>query len=447
MVRTTGVLAAVLALVLAASSCGVGRGGETVEVVAPSAAGDGVATPGAEGGSDDESGSDPSEGEPPVSGADDAAEAEQADGTAAADPEAFDLVQSMIQEIAGRAIRGEFVFDGLLLAEMGASPEQLRYPFEAAANGDVAITLSPFFAEGLYGGALPADTPIELRFVGAATFLGVPAAVLERQGIEVAGDMAWMAVDPEDAGDYSGQCSVNPVNSLDAGSPEAASTGCDPLGELSELLAAVESAEVVGAEDLRGAPTTRVRINVPFAEASADGSASLAGDAGPVGAELSVGDDELAEALMQMFGEMDAVLKVELWIDDDRLLRRMAVDASSVLGGLAEMFGADSAGDAVLIRTVIDIHDYDDVTVDAPPAESLIGELAEVLSGASAASDDSDLATTSTTAVAEPYDEEYLESPPANVYENQPLCEAAGHIWDSTASECIARPSGDTTVE
>ena len=439
MVRKTGGLAAVLALALAASSCGVGSGGETVEVVVPSAEGDAGAAPEAEGGSNEESGSGSSVVELPASSSDD-------ENEASTDSEAFDLVRAMIQETSGRAIRGEFAFDGLLVSEMDASPDELRYPFEAAANGDVAIRLSPFFAASIHGGALPADTPVELRFVGAEAFLGVPAAAVERQGFEVAGDMAWMVIDPEEAGDYSAQCSVNPVDSLDAGSPEASSTGCDPLGEMSELLESMESAEVVGAEDVRGTPTTLVRISVPFAEASADGSAGLAGDAGTVGAELSA-EDEFGEAFMQMFSEMDAGLAVELWIDDDRLLRRMAVDASSVLGVFAEMFGADSSGDAVLIRTVIDIHDYDDVTVETPPAESLVDELAELLRGASAASDDSDVPTTSTVAVAEPSDEASLGSPPTAVYENEPLCEAAGHIWDSTASECTLRPPDATTAE
>ena len=427
MVRTTGVLAAVLALALAASSCGADSGGETVDVVVPSADGDAGAAAGTEGRAADEDGSGSSVVELPASGSDDEDEA-------STDSEAFDLVRAMIQETSGRAIRGEFAFDGLLVSGMGASPDELRYPFEAAAHGDVAITLSPFSAASIHVAALPADTPVELRFVGAEAFLGVPAAAVERRGFEVDGDTAWMVIDPEEAGDYSGQCSVNPVDSLDAGSPEASSTGCDPLGEMSELLEAMESAEVVGAEDVRGTPTTVVRVSVPF-EAAADGSAQLAGDAGTVGAELSA-EDEFAEAFTSMFGEMDSGLTVELWIDDNRLLRRMTVDASSVLGVLAEMFGADSSGDAVLIRTVIDIHDYDDVTVEAPPAESLIGHVSEVLGAATSAPPP----PTSTVAVAEPPDEEPLGSPPASAYQNELLCEAAGHLWDSATSECTARP-------
>ena len=80
--------------------------------------------------------------------------------------------------------------------------------------------------------------------------------------------------------------------------------------------------------------------------------------------------DPFAEGMEAFFAMLDTGFEVDVWIDDDTLIRRLAFDLASMFAGLA---GADEAVPSSLIT--LEFYDFDaDISVDAPPPELIVDD-------------------------------------------------------------------------
>ena len=286
-------------------------------------------------------------------------------------PEAGDaeaLLAAATTQLAGRSVRGEATL--ALPAEAG-SPGALSARFEFDADGDLAVTvelppgMDPEFPEG--GDA-------EVRYVGGEQYIRPPT------GTEAQGGPTWFIAEAGMAGqpgpeDQLGLLCVFPQMA------DAPAADCDPLAEAASLVSAASDAVVVGREEVRGVQTTRVGFRVSLLD--------LAGDA--LGAAPDSGDSEGfdSEGIAGAFEEMlsGLAMDVELWIDDDTLIRRMSLDLATLLMG----FVGEEADMPQFLLT-LEFYDFDaDISVEAPPPESVTDDPSTLLS-------DGDSATT------EPYD-------------------------------------------
>ena len=67
---------------------------------------------------------------------------------------------------------------------------------------------------------------------------------------------------------------------------------------------------------------------------------------------------------------LDTGFEVEVWIDDEALIRRLTYDLASMFAGLA---GPDEVIPSSLIT--VEFFDFDaDISVDAPPPEAIVDE-------------------------------------------------------------------------
>ena len=88
------------------------------------------------------------------------------------------------------------------------------------------------------------------------------------------------------------------------------------------------------------------------------------------GAFDDTASDPFAEGLDQIFGFLDAEFEVEVWIDDESLIRRLSFDLASLFAGIA---GPEAAAEMPSSRITIEFYDYDaDISVEAPPPETIV---------------------------------------------------------------------------
>ena len=368
-----------MAAVLVASAC-TDEAGEVVTAADPQVQ---VETPDSD---DSSSGATDSGDQPDADDAVDSADtgdasAPEPDGsTDAADtpadvvaPEAGDaeaLLATATTQLDGRSVRGEATL--ALPAEAGPMGA-LTARFEFDADGDLAVTvelppgLDPEFPEG---------GDVEVRYVGGQQFVRPLAGTMAEGGPTWFIAEAGMAGQPGPE-DQLGLLCVFPQMA------DAPAADCDPLAEAASLVSAASDAAVVGREDVRGVQTTRVGFRVSLLD--------LAGDA--LGAAPDSGDSEGfdSEGIAGAFEEMlsGLGLDVELWIDDDTLIRRMSLDLATLLMG----FVGEEADMPQFLLT-LEFYDFDaDISVEAPPPESVTDDPSILLS-------DGDSATT------EPYDPE-----------------------------------------
>lgn len=256
-----------------------------------------------------------------------------------------DLLLASIEATTGSAARGQTRLEGEMVE---ASGESLAVDFQIDAEGDLEAMLA--------GSGDPTVPPLTIRIVDGQTYAGFPGAFAQQMFPDFGGETAWLTVGPEFSEQFAIAC-ASPLANLQPGSAE-----CDPAADLRGLADAAEEATVLGAEELRGVPTTHIRFVVPLASLASAGA----------------GQDAFGGALG---GALEGSLPVDVWIDDDTLLRKLAVDLSGIFGGFADAFGAEDASDIAIPSwlSVIEYYDFDDsISIEAPTAESLVSDFAEV---------------------------------------------------------------------
>ena len=367
--RVAGVLAAVALL---AAACGDDGGGAATgdepqaqtETPTTTASGpdespeaDGAEASGTDAGDTDAGDTDTGSVEPDGAGSTD-------DGEADAAPDAETLLASAVTQLDGRSVRGEATFD--LAPGFGLSTS-----FDYDAEGDLAamIELPPGVDPNF-----PAGADAEFRYVGGVVYARppVPAATLAELGV----DEAWYIAEPLPTGDPFGDAmaSGGGLMCVFPQSADALLAECDPLGDIGTLLEGASDPEVVGREAVRDTETTRVRFRMSLMDLMAEAMGRTPGedDAGTTEGEFydDGSTDPFAEGMEEFFSMLDTGFEVEVWIDDDSLIRRLAYDLASMFAGLA---GPDEVIPSSLIT--VEFYDFDaDISVDAPPPEAIVDE-------------------------------------------------------------------------
>ena len=372
--RVTGILVAAVALLAAA--CGeeapeVSTDGQPAvqeEVSAPDASSDDAepsssesAAPVEEDASEDPSSGDEDSAATGSDGPDDAVSSEDA-----APVDAQALLSAATTELDGRSVRGE--------ATIELAPGfKLSTNFESDADGNLAaiVEIPPGLDPEFPGGA-----DAEVRYVGGVAYVRppVPAETLAELGV----DEAWYAAEPVAGGDPMNDAmgSAGGVMCVFPQTLDAPSSDCDLLGETGTFLEAGGEAEIIGREDVRGVEATKVRILVSLLDLAGEALGMEPdeddGEASEGGVFDDTASDPFAEGLDQIFGFLDADLEVEVWIDDESLIRRLSFDLASLFAGLA---GADADVEVPSSLITLEFYDFDaDISVEAPPPEVIIDD-------------------------------------------------------------------------
>ena len=398
MLRARTIGSVVLAVALLAAACGgddAAVGDPQVEAETPSTtqapaeepseAGDPAEPDVAEPVEEDAAGSDPE-------GPEDAAPTE---GFEAAPADAEALLAAASTSLDRRSLRGEVTLELVPGFALSAA-------IESDAEGDMAATteLPPGMDPEFPGGA-----EVETRYVGGMVYVRppVPAGTLAELGL----DEAWYVDESAVADDAMAQAmgSAGGMCIVPLATGEAVGD-CDPLGETGVFLEAARGAEIVGRENVHGAEATRVRFLVSLMDLAGEavGMAPDDDDA-ETGAFDDTASDPFAEGIEQIFGFLDAEFEVEVWIDDESLIRRLSFDLASLFAGIA---GPEAAVEMPSSLFTLEFYDFDaDISVEAPPPESIVD--VDLLVG------DDDYATSeefepSYEGCEEIYDEEYDET-------------------------------------
>jgi hypothetical protein len=191
----------------------------------------------------------------------------------------------------------------------------------------------------LSGGAL-GDGRMEFLFDGLVYYMKFP------EGADELGPLGdkWLKIDLAKAGEVAG---------VDLGALQQANQ--NPAQLMQFLRGASDDIEEIGQEQVRGVETTRYRATLDLDEAAEQGA-----DIG----ELS---DEMREQLKAEIERMKAqtgleTLPVDVWIDEDNLLRRMRMELSFPV-----------EGEQVDMEMTMDFFDFGvDVRVAPPPDEQTV---------------------------------------------------------------------------
>jgi hypothetical protein len=133
----------------------------------------------------------------------------------------------------------------------------------------------------------------------------------------------------------------------------------DPTKFLEYLATVSSGVEETGRETVRGVETTKYHAVIDFEKA-------IEQVAPETFEMLGVEPDAFADELAQMQSAIGAELPVDVWIDDDGLMRRMRMDMT--------IEGQTAAVD-------MEMYDYGvDVEVEAPPADE-VGDMSSLLGG------------------------------------------------------------------
>ena len=172
---------------------------------------------------------------------------------------------------------------------------------------------------------------------------------------DFSGETAWFTVTGQNAEQFAIAC-ASPLSQLGAQPGD-----CDPTADLRGLADVAAEVTVVGDEEVRGVPSQRLRFTVSMADlpSATDAQDGLGGDLG---------------------GMLEGSIAVDVWIDDDMLIRMLVVDLSSIFGGFAEAIGTDGADiELPTWRSVVEYHDFDEsISIEAPSPESLLGDFSQV---------------------------------------------------------------------
>ena len=192
---------------------------------------------------------------------------------------------------------------------------------------------------------------------------------------ELGVDEAWYVAEPAAAGDPMTQAMGSAgVMCIFPQMLDEPLEDCDPVGETGAFLEAASEAEIVGREDLRGVETTRVRFLVSLLDLAGEdlGIEPDDDETSESGAFDDTASDPFAEGMEQIFGFLDAEFEVEVWIDDESLIRRLSFDLASLFAGIA---GPEAAAEMPSSLISVEFYDFDaDISVDAPPADAIVDE-------------------------------------------------------------------------
>ncbi len=284
------------------------------------------------------------------------------DGATAETVDAAALLASAMTQLDGRSVRGEATFQ--------AGPDvSLPARFESDTDGDLAVMIElpsgsdPRFPEG-------ADA--EFRYVGGVIYVRppVPAETLAELGI----DEAWHTAEPFTTGDPATDAMASGGDlmcvfplSVDTLAPE-----CDPLGDIGTILSGARNPQIIGREDVRGTEATRVSLQLSLLDMIGEALGEPFGEDEtdtPDGEFFDEGStDPLAGALEEILSMFDTGFEVEIWIDDDNLVRRLSFDVAAMLAGFAD---PDEVVPASLLT--VEFYDFDaDISVEAPPPELVV---------------------------------------------------------------------------
>jgi hypothetical protein len=225
---------------------------------------------------------------------------------------------TMAMEAEGRSftMRGDGVFD------------------YTSPRGRMTLDLGDLAA--LAGGKL-GNGRMEFLLDGRAYYMKFPGAM------QLVGKQ-WLKIDLEDIGELTG---------ADLGALQQANQ--NPAQLMQFLRGASDDIEELGKEDVRGVETTHYRATVDLEEAAEQG------------ADIGEFSDEMREQLQAEIERMKAqtgleTLPVDVWVDDENLLRRMKMELSFAVEG--EQVGMDMT---------MDFFDFGvDVRVARPPADQTI---------------------------------------------------------------------------
>ncbi len=263
----------------------------------------------------------------------------------AQDLSAADLLSGAIESTVGRAVRGHLRLEGDMV---DANGDALAIDFESDAQGDIEAMLSD---------GDPSAPPLTVRIVDGQTYAGFPGIMAAQLFPDFVGETAWFSVTGQNAELFAIVC-ASPQAQLST--PSTQPFACDPAADLRELADLAEEATVIGDEEVRGVPTQRLRFMVSIADlpSAAESQDGLGGDLG---------------------GMFEGSVAVDVWIDDDMLLRMLVVDLSSIFGGFADAFGGEDADiELPTWRSVIEYHDFDEsISIEAPSPESLLGDFSQ----------------------------------------------------------------------
>ncbi|WP_420438149.1 hypothetical protein [Candidatus Poriferisodalis sp.] len=141
------------------------------------------------------------------------------------------------------------------------------------------------------------------------------------------------------------------------------SEACVPPNDLSGMTDFVLEAAIVGRESVRGVETIRVQSALDFKSLMEEAL-----------------DDGSVEGFMDLVvAMMPSELPLELWVDDDLRVHRMSMDVTPNLEALGEELG-EEIDEVPTVIVVMDFYDFGaDITIEAPPADEIIGEFGEWL--------------------------------------------------------------------
>ena len=293
------------------------------------------------------------------------------------------LLASATAELDGRSVRG--------VATLEFAPgSELSTRFESDSDGDLAATVDlPPGTDPEF----PAGAEAEIRYVDGAVY--VRPAVTDKTLAELGVDEAWYVPGPADDPLFQPMQSAGGVMCIFPQAMMEPFEDCDPRRDAGAFLEAAREAEIVGRDVVRGTETTRVRFLVSLMDLGREALGAEPDDGtAEQGAFDDTASDPFAEGLEQFFGFLDSDFEVEVWIDDEGLVRRLAFDLAAMFAGLAGE-GADAEMPASPMA--LEFYDFDaDISVDAPPPEAIVDE--DLLVGGDGYA---------TTEEYEPYDDDY----------------------------------------
>jgi hypothetical protein len=177
------------------------------------------------------------------------------------------------------------------------------------------------------------DRSMEVVYDGLVYYMRFPGGLLELGGL----GEKWLKLDLKE---------LEAMSAMDLGALQQANT--NPAQLMQFLRGASDDIEEVGQDEVRGVETTHYRATVDLEEAIEQG------------AEIGEFSEEMREQLKAEIERMKAqtgleALPVEVWIDEDNLLRRMRMD-----------FSLAAEGERVRMEMTTEFFDFG-VDVDAAP--------------------------------------------------------------------------------
>jgi hypothetical protein len=200
------------------------------------------------------------------------------------------------------------------------------------------MTVDPGKLDELSGGAVGTDR-LEFVFDGLVYYMRIPEALTPLAGV----DDKWLRIDLEETG----------VETGDLGALQQANQ--NPAQLMQFLRGTSDDIEELGEEQVRGVETTHYRATVDI-----DAAAERTADSG----ELS---DEMREQVRVEIERMKKqtgleTLPVDVWLDEDDLVRRIRMDFTFPL-----------EGEEVGVEMTMDLFDFGvEVDVTPPPAAQTV---------------------------------------------------------------------------